>query len=554
MVKRYPNLLIGFGLISVLLLSACGDNTPTTATGPATTAATTSAATTSAATTAAATTAAGNTTAAGTTAASATTATGTTAAAANPPVATAATRPNLSGQLTIQTWRDISADPNSPAYPTYLLMKAWEANHPNVKVTYQPMLGNTLDLFNYITTNMRAGTLQDVVMMYYPGAAQLDPDKLYNLAGDLAKPNPYSTNATWKDDFPVNATGLKDVTLSSGQTLMAGETFTGDLGDGAILYNKELLEKAGVSSIPKNWDEFKTALGKLKAAGIQPFYNPTAGSEAYLTNWDMGILGDQLLGDVIKACDGQAGEKADGHITPIEAAWCVKKGKWGSGAPGLRTLLETMKDFSQYWEEGYLAPPAPGDLFTQGKVAFRWIARVSLPVIANDPNVKFKWGSIYLPPLQAGGAVHRYGNAGAAAAQQYLFIPKTTVDNGKLDLALDLIQYVTSPKSLDFWCTKQPVPCFAPGTPVEKVFPNDPAKQDEYRGFKEPAVLDNQVSYLDISNAFGQAAGTQEIQVLQDYFSGKTNTDQTLAAYQKLLDQTVTNLIRQHPEWKADTW
>jgi ABC-type glycerol-3-phosphate transport system substrate-binding protein len=473
-------------------------------------------------------------------------------------VATAASRPNLSGELTIQTWRDLSADKNASQYQTYLLMKQWEKNHPNVKVTYQPMVGNVLDLFNYITTNMRAQTLQDVVMMFYPGAAQLDPDRLYDLTADLGKPNPYSTNPTWKADFPVDGIGLKDVTVG-GKTLMAGETFTGDLGDGAILYNQDLLDKAGITALPKTWADFTAALGKLKAAGIQPIYNPTAGSEAYILNWEMGILGDQLLGDVIKACDGQAGEKADGAISQIEAAWCVKKGKWNVSAPGLKTLLETIKDFSQYWHEGYLAPPAPGDLFTQGKVAFRWIARVSLPVVASDPNVKFKWGSFYLPPLKgtAGtpeGIVHRYGFVGAGAAQQYLFIPKTTVDRGKLDLALDLLQYVTSPKSNEFWCANQPVPCFTPGTTIDKIFPGDQAKQDQYRGFMDPPGVNNRVSNLDVSNAFGQAAGTQEIQIIQDYLSGKTNIDQTLQNYQKMLDQVVTNLVRQHPEWNADKW
>jgi hypothetical protein len=70
----------------------------------------------------------------------------------------------------------------------------------------------------------------------------------------------------------------------------------------------------------------------------------------------------------------------------------------------------------------------------------------------------------------------------------------------------------------------------------------------------DPPALNNRVSGLDVSNALGQAAGTQEIQIIQDYLSGKTNIDQTLQNYQKMLDQVVTNLVRQHPEWNADKW
>ena len=151
----------------------------------------------------------------------------------------------------------------------------------------------------------------------------------YDLTADMAKPNPYSTNKTWREDFPINAVALRDVTVG-GKVLMVGTTYVGDFSDTALLYNKDLLDKAGVKELPKTWADFTDSLKKLKAAGIQPYYSPTAGNEAYIFSWQIGMIGDQLLVDSIKACDGQVGEAADGRISQKEARGASRR---ASGAP-----------------------------------------------------------------------------------------------------------------------------------------------------------------------------------------------------------------------------
>ena len=413
------------------------------------------------------------------------------------------------------------------------------------------MLGTVTDIFGYIATNLRSQTLEDGVVMLYPSPAQMDVDLQYDFAPDLARPNPYSTNKTWRDDFPLDGIALAGVT-TQGKVLMVSNTYVGDLGDGALLYNQEILDKAGVTALPKTWAEFTDALQKIKAAGFQPLYMPTAGNENYIFVWQTGIWSDQLLGDIVKACDGQAGDKADGLISQVEAVWCLKKGTWSS--ENMRPLFELTKDMSQYFHDGYLAPPAPGDPFTQGKIAFRWLSRLNVSIVAADPNINFAWGSFYEPPLQEGGKVVRYGNAGAGAGGQYLFIPKTTVDKGKLDLALDLAQYVTSPQANAYWCSLQPVPCYDPGTTIDQIFPNDTAKQNIWRGFVEPGALGRRFSGLDINNAFGPANSVQEIKIYQDYLGGTVTLDEALTAWQRLADQLAEKAIREHPEWNADKW
>jgi ABC-type glycerol-3-phosphate transport system substrate-binding protein len=63
---------------------------------------------------------------------------------------------DLSGDLVINTWGDVEADPNHPSYVLHTLIQQWAADHPNVNVTYQPMLGTVPDRFGYIATSLRS--------------------------------------------------------------------------------------------------------------------------------------------------------------------------------------------------------------------------------------------------------------------------------------------------------------------------------------------------------------------------------------------------------------
>ncbi|MGE5602941.1 MAG: ABC transporter substrate-binding protein [Nitrososphaerales archaeon] len=473
------------------------------------------------------------------------------AATGAPSATEAPAQPALQGELVLNTWRDIGADPNHPNYSFHLLIQEWTKRNPGVKVVYQPMLGTVPEIFAYITTNLRSKTLQDGVVMLYPSPAQMDPELQYDFAPDLDKPNPYSTNKTWREDFPLDAVALKGVT-TQGKTLMVSPTFIGDIGDGALLYNQDIMDKAGVTALPRTWAEFMDAMKKIKSAGFDPLFMPSAGNEVYIWSWQTGIFSDQLMPEVVKACDGQGGGTADGYISAIEGTWCAKTGKWNSET--MRPVFQLMKDLSPYFHTGYLAPPPPGDPFMQGKVGFRWLSRLNVASVAANPDVKFKWGSFYQPPIKDGGTPVRYGNHTAGGGGQYYFIPLTTADKGKLPMALDLAQFVTSPESNKFWCSKQPVPCYEIGSTVENIFPDDPQKQTVWKGFVEPGTLKTGFSGLDINNTYSQAAAVQEVKIYQDFLTGTLTLDQALEAWQRLLDQLTENQIKQHPEWGADKW
>jgi len=68
----------------------------------------------------------------------------------------------------------------------------------------------------------------------------------------------------WTNALPKS---IADLVSYNGKVYLAP---TGAHGESWVFYSKEAFAKAGVSEEPKTWDEFFTALDKLKAAGVQP--------------------------------------------------------------------------------------------------------------------------------------------------------------------------------------------------------------------------------------------------------------------------------------------
>ncbi len=124
----------------------------------------------------------------------------------------------FSGDLTLAIWGQIDADPNHASYAYHEILQQWAELHPEVNLKYELVGGTTVpDRFNWIQTHMAAGTLPDVVMIYFPADDFRDPDLLYDFTADLQKPNPYSDNPTWWDDFPYDAMVLEEYKAPEGE-------------------------------------------------------------------------------------------------------------------------------------------------------------------------------------------------------------------------------------------------------------------------------------------------------------------------------------------------
>ena len=158
---------------------------------------------------------------------------------------------------TVVYWDTSDSTNEAPAFKD--LIKKFEAEYPNVKVEYQNVPFSEAQ--NKYKAAAQADNAPDVLraeVAWTPEFASLG--YLLPLTGtaldtpDAYLPTPFSSNIYENVQY-----GVPQVTDALG-----------------LMYNKELLQKAGVEA-PKTWDDVKAAAPKLKDAGVDALYSATGG-------------------------------------------------------------------------------------------------------------------------------------------------------------------------------------------------------------------------------------------------------------------------------------
>lgn len=85
-------------------------------------------------------------------------------------------------------------------------------------------------------------------------------------------------NAPWASQYTAN---LGDITGKLNGTRYAALVSTPSVE--GVYYNKDDFAKAGISSTPKNWNEFTADAKQIKSKGITPFYE--MGGDKWATQW-----------------------------------------------------------------------------------------------------------------------------------------------------------------------------------------------------------------------------------------------------------------------------
>ncbi|WP_223879817.1 MULTISPECIES: ABC transporter substrate-binding protein [Paenibacillus] len=162
-------------------------------------------------------------------------------AAAGTSAAPAGEDTNISGKVTFLTNR---TDMIGKEYDEYV--KRFNEKYPNIKIEFE---ASQTDYNQQMKVRMASGELPD--LMFIPTIPNSDLPKYFAPLDDLG----LNDQITFKD-FKSYEGKLYGIT--------SGNSTSG------IVYNKKAYAAAGITELPKTWDEFLAACEKLKAKGIIP--------------------------------------------------------------------------------------------------------------------------------------------------------------------------------------------------------------------------------------------------------------------------------------------
>jgi raffinose/stachyose/melibiose transport system substrate-binding protein len=153
--------------------------------------------------------------------------------------------------VTVDWWHITTGDPGKSDFQA--AADAYMAEHPNVTIK-TTVLEN--EAFKTKLSTTAAADYPDLFQSWGGGimAQQADAGLLKDITADIAD---------WKDTINAGAMSIYQY-----QGKQYGVPW--DMGMIGFWYNKKLFEQAGITAPPATWDEYLDAVGKLRAAGIDP--------------------------------------------------------------------------------------------------------------------------------------------------------------------------------------------------------------------------------------------------------------------------------------------
>ena len=241
--------------------------------------------------------------------------------------------------------------------------------YPQIDVDVQFMIGNSVE--ENIKPKVVANKLPDIM--------SVNPNAYSGELADQGILADVSNSAAWK-----NMLDKLKPDWTSHQNKHFG--ISGGVAATLIYYNKSMFAKAGITSLPNNFDEFVLICEQLKKAGFTPIV------------WTGGF--PNTLGN------GPFSFGFANNVVPGQPDW---KMKIGDGSLNLNTpevadifaKIKLMAD-RKYVQKGYMTTGYDEgiNLFAEGKVAMEFQGTWASGLLTHSPN--FKTG-IFPPPWNAAG-------------------------------------------------------------------------------------------------------------------------------------------------------
>ena len=430
--------------------------------------------------------------------------------------------------------------------PSYLwvLEKKYEGLHPGVDIQFiEPPEGMDRDI--WLTTQFTGGTAPDVSTQLFSEVNRNAYKGWYvDLAPYLEKPNPYvKGNKRWRDIFlPITIeTGL----APEGKSMFVLPT---GLTGTAIYYNKDIFRKAGVS-VPETWKEFIDLQAKIKGAGYIPFAWP--GTEKMRFNWALRVIQDMILDSKLPEVKGAKGQVKRGNvegsgISQKELVMAIRKGTYSAKDPQWQEQLRLLKQWSQFWQPGYLGVDADGMymLYITGKAAMMYESAGRIKPVEVDPLRKFEYGLFYFPKITKESSKYATGigaaAVGGATGAGAWIIPSITEKRGTKEQAIDWLRFITAPQNFvpmanDYGGT-------APSL-VER--PGLDPRLEPFVKSLENGVFRIESFYRGLTREYAD----NFFKILQDFLAGRYELKVACEKIQAEMEKSANELIAAHPEW-----
>jgi raffinose/stachyose/melibiose transport system substrate-binding protein len=433
--------------------------------------------------------------------------------------------------------------------PQYLwaLRDEYQALHPDVTIEFIPEIATGYE--EWFMTQMTGGTAPDTVWIQR-SYVNRDYKKgwLSDLTDELAKPNPYAPSYdNWYDVFQPQV--IESGRAPDDRIYM----ITGDIVGTGIFYNKDLFKKAGIKSEPTTWKEFLEAQKKLKAIRVIPFSTSMdmSGPGRMYGSWFFREIQDVMYN--AKFEDIKQGKvvrtwKPGEAINTIDMVNAILDGRYAATQPEFKETLRIIKDWSQYWPEGFQSYPDDNilDSWLQGESAMGWFGSWVTKSVNSDPIRDFEWGVLEeIPTITKDTSP--FGGAGfpvmggVGGAFQYA-IPEATKDRGTFEQTVDWMMFMTEPRNL-----------------VETL--------NDHGGFA-PGVRDTTgaMEQLGVYTKMMEKYGTEVIEpidsmltrefldeffvLLQLYLIDQQDLDTTCELIQEEMVVAAERLIQENPDWR----
>lgn len=321
------------------------------------------------------------------------------------------------------------------------LVDDFEKAEPGIKVKT-----NVLPIASFYqteSTQLAAGTGSD--LMFNQAAYQ--PHMVHTLDEELAKPNPYDSEAeTWLDAFNQDYFGPTKAVNANGKHEWIPITFSGT----AILYNESIFEKAGVDAPIKTFADLMTACSAFKKAGYAGLALDNSDPwVSFLTN----VVNEMMLSpyfDKLNVYDWTGAPGTATSIAPKSWAKAILTGELTTSDERVTESLKLVKDVytkcgTENWSGITSTSGAMSNAsdFINGKAAMT-IGTSFAGALLTD--AKFDVSSMAFPtittkttPLATGTPAHfgvsPYGSA---------FLIPSSVKGAQYDAAVKFLQFATA--------------------------------------------------------------------------------------------------------------